>query len=116
MEKIKEFDELPAFKKVRAIGALARHEEDFKKLDPIYSNFSITHGFIIEIINVNDEYQFAKYENRNKEICYAIYLNFKPIHHHVDSLDAAILKVLAHKYYGSNSQAGILMATMLGVK
>lgn len=118
-EMVNEIDNMVPFMKVRAYGALEYLGEEQKKLKPIYDDFEKSRDRIINIININDEYQIVEYEtklnNKKKEIYFEVFINFKRTCHSAYTLDEAIILALCIKYEGNNTQAPNYIAKMLGI-
>jgi hypothetical protein len=118
-EQIKEFDNMVPIQKIRAVAALKEQDENFKKLESIREDFDKPRNRIINIININDEYQFVEYETKidgKAQTYFGIYINFKRTGHSACTLDEAIITALSIKYDGYNTQAPIYVAKMLGME
>jgi len=118
-EQVKEFDNLVPIQKIRALAALKEQDENFKKLEPIRDEFEKYRNRILNIININDEYQIIEYETKvdgKKQIYFSIYINFKNANNSTYTLDEAIIAALSIKYDGYNTSAPVYIAKMLGVE
>lgn len=118
-EQVKEFDNIIPFQKIRAITALKDQDEEFKKLESIRNDFETSRNRIINIININNEYQFVEYETKvdgKLKIYFAIYINFKRTNNSTYTLDQALITALSIKYDGYNTHAPIYITKMLGME
>jgi phosphoglycerate-specific signal transduction histidine kinase len=118
-EQVKEFDNMIPIQKIRAVAALKEQDENFKKLEPIRNNFESSRNRIINIININDEYQIIEYETKidgKIQKYFSVYINFKNTNNSTYTLEQALITALSIKYDGYNTRAPIYIIKMLGME
>lgn len=116
-EQVKEFDNMIPIQKIRAVAALKNQDEESKKLNSIYEEHRKHHDIIINITNINDQFQIVEHETKfkdEKRVYFAIYINFKNTHYMAESFDTALLQALCLKY-DNNPGAAEYIRRMLGM-
>lgn len=73
-------------------------------------------GVVIGIHCIGDFQIIESREKETTDVTFHPYIDFKSISVGYNNLDTALIGVIAHKYEGSNSQAGNYFCKMLGLK
>jgi len=74
---------------------------------------TFTWGKVVEVHTIG-EYQIIAY-TRNRNIFYSAFINFNSINRSEDSLDKALIGVIAYKIDGCNSKAAEYFTKMIGL-
>ena len=79
-----------------------------------FSNFAW--GTVLQTWDI-EEYTIVKYQDKigDKNVCYHMWLDGKDTNRSTFSLEEAIIDVIAIKYDGINSYAGIYFSKMIGL-
>ena len=82
-----------------------------EKIEFITKTF--TWGRVVDVHTIG-EYQFVAYI-RDRNVLFSSFINFNSICHSEDSLDKALIGVIAHKVDGCNSRAAEYFTKMIGL-
>lgn len=91
-----------------------READHIEKLGLIEKEFAW--GVIKDIHSIGD-YQIVEYiDQKDKNICYHGYVDYKDTNESYSSLDSALVGCIGYKYEGRNGRAAMYFEKMIGLK
>jgi len=114
-EMVAKVDNMIPFMKVRAYVALEAEGKEQAKDDAIRKLYEKSRNWIINITNINDEFQIVEYETKYDEVprhFFEVCINYKRMHNGAFNFDEALLIAICLKYDG-NSNAPFYIKRLL---